>query len=86
MFRLSRGSVNAGGINESWQPISGIGGIGLGFSQAGFEIAWAIENNHACCDTYRANFGDTLLIEQAVRKVDAGTLSPVDEIAAGFPR
>lgn len=64
---------------------SGIGGIDLGFIQAGFEIAWAIENNHASCETYRANFKDTLLIEQDIRKINAETLPQVDVIAAGFP-
>lgn len=64
---------------------SGIGGIDLGFIQAGFEVAWAIENNHASCETYRANFSNTLLIEQDIRKVNAEDLPPVDVIAAGFP-
>lgn len=64
---------------------SGIGGIDLGFMQAGYEIAWAIENDRAACETYRANFQDTLLIEQDVRKVNADSLPPVDVIAAGFP-
>ena len=64
---------------------SGIGGIDLGFSQAGFEVAWAIENNHSSCETYRANFKDTLLIEKDIRSVDAEKLPHVDVIAAGFP-
>lgn len=64
---------------------SGIGGIDLGFAQAGFEIAWAIENNHASCETYRANFKDTLLIEQDIRKVNAEELPHIDVLAAGFP-
>lgn len=64
---------------------SGIGGIDLGFVQAGFHIAWAIENDHASCETYRANFKDTLLIERDIRKVDARNLSAVDVIVAGFP-
>lgn len=64
---------------------SGIGGIDLGFMQAGFDVAWAIENNHSSCETYRANFRDTLLIERDIRKVNAETLPPVDVIAAGFP-
>ena len=63
---------------------SGIGGIDLGFMQAGYEIAWAIEKDHAACETYRANFQDTLLIEQDVRKINAESLPPVDVIAAGF--
>lgn len=64
---------------------SGIGGIDLGFIQTGFEIAWAIENDPASCETYRANFKDVLLIEQDIRKVSAESLSRVDVIAAGFP-
>lgn len=64
---------------------SGIGGIDLGFMQAGYEITWAIENNHSSCETYRANFKDTLLLEQDIRKVDADMLPQVDVIAAGFP-
>jgi len=64
---------------------SGIGGIDLGFIKAGFEIAWAVENNHASCETYRANFKNTPLIEQDIRKVNAEALPPVDVITAGFP-
>ena len=64
---------------------SGIGGIDLGFKQAGYEIAWAIENNHSACETYSANFKDTLLIEKDIRTVDAEKLPQVDVITAGFP-
>ena len=31
---------------------SGIGGIDLGFEQAGFEIAWANDFDAAACKTY----------------------------------
>ena len=41
---------------------SGIGGIDIGFQQAGFNVAWAIENDSACCRTYRHNFKDVNLI------------------------
>lgn len=64
---------------------AGIGGIDLGFTQAGFQIKWAIENDHDCCETYRANFNDVTLIEQNIRKIDADELPPVDVLAAGFP-
>lgn len=64
---------------------AGIGGIDLAFSQAGFKVSWAIENNHASCETYRANFQNILLIEQDIRNVDAASLPPVDIIVAGFP-
>lgn len=64
---------------------SGIGGIDLAFVQAGFDIAWAIEKDHDACETYRANFPQTVLIEQDIRKVNAIKLPLVDVIAAGFP-
>ncbi|MBQ6171438.1 MAG: DNA cytosine methyltransferase [Clostridia bacterium] len=37
---------------------SGIGGIDLGFIQAGFEVVWANEKDPAACRTYRHNFGN----------------------------
>ncbi len=64
---------------------AGIGGIDIGFAQAGFEIAWAIENDPDSCETYRANFKNIPLVEQDVRKIDADALPPVDVLAAGFP-
>ena len=48
---------------------SGIGGIDLGFIQAGFNIGWANEIDSAACKTYRYNFGDANLIEKDIRKV-----------------
>ncbi|MBO7273640.1 MAG: DNA cytosine methyltransferase, partial [Clostridia bacterium] len=38
---------------------SGIGGIDLGFEQAGFEIAWANDIDAEACKTYRYNFPNT---------------------------
>ena len=43
---------------------SGIGGIDIAFQQAGFEIKWAVENDAACCRTYRHNLKATLLFEE----------------------
>lgn len=64
---------------------AGIGGIDLAFVQAGFEVLWAIENDHASCETYRANFSNVHLSEQDIRNVDVTTLPPVDVVVAGFP-
>lgn len=36
---------------------AGIGGIDLGFEQAGCEIAWANEMDKHACKTYRLNLG-----------------------------
>ena len=64
---------------------SGIGGIDLGFEQAGFEITWAIEKDAAACKTYRHNFTNVSLIEEDVRNVNPALLADVDVLTAGFP-
>ena len=64
---------------------SGIGGIDLAFLQAGFDIAWAIDNDADCCKTYRHNFHGSNLIESDIRKVAPSLLEFVDVLAAGFP-
>ena len=64
---------------------AGIGGIDLGFEQAGFEVTWANEIDAAACKTYRHNFPDALLIEHDIRNVDTSMLPDVDVITAGFP-
>lgn len=64
---------------------SGIGGIELGFAQAGFEIAWAVEKDPACCRTYRHNYPAVKLLEKDIRAVAPSDLSPVDILTAGFP-
>lgn len=64
---------------------SGIGGIDLGFEQAGFEIAWANEIDAAACKTYRHNFPDTNLIEGDIQDLDPEKLDDIDVLVAGFP-
>ncbi len=64
---------------------SGIGGIDLGFEQAGFEIAWANDIDAEACKTYRHNFPNTYLIEGDVRDIDPRTLPDIDVLVAGFP-
>ena len=64
---------------------SGIGGIDLGFEQAGFEVVWANDMDAAACKTYRHNFPNTHLIEGDVRDIDPCTLSDIDVLIAGFP-
>lgn len=64
---------------------SGIGGIDLGFIQAGHEIAWANDNDEAAVKTYKHNFPNTEIIREDVRSVDFASLETVDAIIAGFP-
>ena len=64
---------------------AGIGGIDIGFQQAGFEVLWANEIDRDACKTYRQNFPETALFEGDVRNLDASRLPKVDVITAGFP-
>lgn len=64
---------------------SGIGGICLGFKQAGFEIVWANDIDSAACMTYRHNFGNHYLVEGDIRDIDATSLPDFEVLTAGFP-
>ena len=63
---------------------SGIGGIDLGFLQAGFDIVWANDLDHDACITYRNNFKETI-VEADISVVSAGKIPDADILAAGFP-
>ena len=64
---------------------AGIGGICLGFKQAGYDIVWANEYDAAACKTYRHNFGDSYLVEADIRKVSVEDIPDFDVLTAGFP-
>lgn len=64
---------------------AGIGGICLGFQQAGFKIIWANEIDHAACLTYRHNLGSNYLVEGDIRQISEQTVPHSDVLAAGFP-
>ena len=63
---------------------SGVGGICLGFKQAGFNLVWANEMDSNACRTYLENF-DHILYEGKVEELDAKYLSYADVITSGFP-
>ena len=64
---------------------SGIGGIDLGFVQAGHEMVWANEIDDAAVKTYKNNFHETQIIHDNVRNLKFETMDTVDLITAGFP-
>ena len=64
---------------------AGIGGICLGFKQAGFDIVWANEKDAAACKTYRHNFGGTYLVEGDIKILDKTKIPKFDILTAGFP-
>ena len=64
---------------------SGIGGIDIGFEQAGFEIVWANEFDRDAAKTYRHNFGGAYLVERDIRNVRTEDIPNFDVLVAGFP-
>lgn len=64
---------------------SGVGGVTLGFMQAGFNVAWSNEFDSHACDTYRTNFPTHNLIEGDIREVSPEKAGYVDVITSGFP-
>jgi DNA (cytosine-5)-methyltransferase 1 len=66
---------------------SGAGGLDLGLSAAGFELAASVEIDADCCDTLRKNFEHKVL-EKPVEKLsgdDLAALGTIDVIAGGPP-
>lgn len=62
---------------------AGIGGLGLGFKKAGFEIVYANDFNRNSCKTYQVNLGD---IEcKDIKDVDPDKIPDFDVFLGGFP-
>lgn len=63
---------------------AGIGGIDLGFEQAGANVIWANEIDKKACITYKENFNHTL-VEDDIRNLDGNYMPDTDIITAGWP-
>lgn len=64
---------------------AGVGGICLGFKQAGFNVIWGNEKDKAACNTYRRNLNDVSLIESDICNVNIHAMPNFDILTAGFP-
>lgn len=62
---------------------AGIGGMRLGFQQAGFDIVYSNDVDRQACITYRSNF--KTIDERDIRLVDAESVPDFDVLLAGFP-
>lgn len=62
---------------------AGIGGMRLGFEQAGFEIVYSNDIDPQACHTYRNNFGE--IEEKDIKLVNVKSLPKFDVLLAGFP-
>ncbi|WP_277293176.1 DNA cytosine methyltransferase [Veillonella montpellierensis] len=63
---------------------AGVGGIELGFSQAGFEIVWSNEIDEKAGATFRANHNTPIVIDD-IHNISADNVPHVDVIVGGFP-
>lgn len=64
---------------------AGVGGIRLGFEQAGFTTVYANDFEPKCASTYDLNFGKDALTVADITKVDEKTIPDCDFVIGGFP-
>jgi DNA (cytosine-5)-methyltransferase 1 len=64
---------------------AGVGGIRLGFEKAGFETVFANDFEVKCKETYDANFNETKLVVEDIRKIGIDDLPEFDFLLGGFP-
>jgi DNA (cytosine-5)-methyltransferase 1 len=64
---------------------AGVGGIRLGFENAGFKTVFANDFEPHCKDTYDLNFKDSKLIVEDIRKIGIDDLPKFDFLLGGFP-
>lgn len=63
---------------------SGIGGIELGFKQAGFDIIWANEIDNNASKTYKLNIENHIVVDD-IHNIVAENIPNIDIIVGGFP-
>lgn len=63
---------------------AGVGGIELGFQQAGFEIIWSNEIDQKAGETFKLNHNTSIVIDD-IHNVKAKDVPNVDVIVGGFP-
>lgn len=63
---------------------SGVGGIDIGFQNAGVEVIFANDNDEKACITYRKNF-DNKLIEKNIEDLSVDEIPNANIVLFGFP-
>lgn len=62
---------------------SGAGGLDLGFNNAGFQIAVAVELDSSCCETLRVNNPDLTIINKSVADVSGQEILDAARLKVG---
>ena len=63
---------------------TGVGGIELGFEQAGFDIVWSNEIDKKASDTFKANHSSKIIIDD-IHNLKSKDIPDIDVIVGGFP-
>lgn len=63
---------------------AGVGGIELGFKQAGFEIVWSNEIDDKAARTFKANHSNQIVVDD-IHNIKTDSIPDVDVIVGGFP-
>lgn len=63
---------------------AGVGGIELGFEQAGFDIVWSNEIDEKAAETFKANHKSPIVIDD-ISNINTKDIPEVDIIVGGFP-
>lgn len=64
---------------------AGVGGIRLGFEQAGFKTTFANDFDKKCKETYDLNFDEPNLVVEDIWKLDLNAMPDFDILLGGFP-
>lgn len=73
---------------KEWRTIdlfAGVGGVRLGFEQAGFSTVFANDFEARCADTYDKNFKTTKLTVEDITKISTDDIPECDFVLGGFP-
>lgn len=63
---------------------AGVGGIDIGFENAGFDVIWANEVDKHAATTYQLNFNNPLVVDD-IRNIEAKDIPDFDVMIGGFP-
>lgn len=63
---------------------AGVGGIDIGFGNAGFDVIWANEFDKHAAKTYKLNFKNKLVIKD-IRNLEVEDIPDFDIMIGGFP-
>lgn len=62
----------------------GCGGLDKGFDEAGYNIVWANDFDKYAVETYKANFGDNVILGD-INEIELNNLPEFDILIGGFP-